>query len=155
MRGMPLVFSAKWAIALGLIGGVASCAVQSLDVSPRIITIQQPWQLQPGSMLAGHQISGGLGDISIELRGSSIYAPFQGKVQPGQEGCVLFSSPEIPSYLLRLCGLRRPRLGDLRAGDAIGSGQVLQCAALRKQPNGEWAMVEPSSSLLEQILKQQ
>jgi hypothetical protein len=82
-----------------------------------------------------------------------VYAPFAGKVEPHREDCVVFSSPEVPAYLLRLCGVRRPKLGQVQQGEAIASAEFLQFAALRRQPDGKWAMVEPSTDVLERTLK--
>ncbi|WP_253188329.1 hypothetical protein [Leptolyngbya sp. 'hensonii'] len=115
----------------------------------------QNWQLQPGDEIAGYPIVSSLGDISIQLRGKPVYAPFQGRIEPFTSHCVVFSSPEVPAYLFRLCGLNRPRLGTVKAGEKIGSGPALQFAALRKQPNGTWAFVEPSQSILEKVLTRQ
>ena len=123
----------------------------------KVIDIQlfQQWQLQPGDLIAGRRLLGGLGDLSIELKGKPIYAPFNGKVQPTTKGgCVVFSSPEVPAYWFRLCGLDHPKTGALQKGEEIGSGDSLQFAALRKQPNGKWAIVEPSQAILERTLKQ-
>lgn len=138
------------AIALGAL--IPSCSPSKLDTQPRQVAIQQTWQLQPGAIVARRRISGGLGDISVELEGGSIYAPFQGRVQPNQADCVLFSSPEVPAYLLRFCGLRHPTTGPVQQGQVIGSGRTLQFSTLRKQPDGKWAMVEPSYKLLERTL---
>jgi hypothetical protein len=118
----------------------------------RTIKIQQSWQLQPGDKIGSYQIAAGLGDISIELNSGKVYAPFDGRVQPNNQRCVLFSSPEVPAYLFRLCGLNQPRLGQIKQGDAIGSGQYLYFATLRKLPEGTWTIVEPSRSMLERLL---
>ena len=141
-----------WSSCLLLLA--AGCARQP-EVSPRAIQLHQKWILQPGAEVAGFKISGGLGDISIELEGKSVRAPFNGKVQPNQADCVVFSSSEVPAYLFRFCGLKRPQLGDLQAGDVIGSGQALQFAALRRQPDGSWAIVEPALDLLERTIRQE
>lgn len=119
----------------------------------RTIEIQQAWQLQPGDRVGNHQIVAGLGDISIHLNGGTVYAPFNGQVQPTIQDCVLFSSPEVPAYLFRLCGLNNPKSGELLAGSAIGSGEYLHFAALRRQPDGTWTMVEPAKSLLERLMR--
>lgn len=116
------------------------------------IRLYQQWELQPGDQIAGRQVLGGLGDISIALNGGNVYAPFAGKTQLDQRRCVLFSSPQVPAYLFRLCGLSDPRLGGVTQGDIIGNGEILEFATLRKQPNGTWAIVEPAKSLLEKIL---
>ena len=120
--------------------------------SPRTIQIQQEWQLQPGDQIGEYHIAAGLGDISIQLEGQKVYAPFNGQVQPHVRDCVLFSSPDVPAYLFRMCGLSRPRLGTVRQGDVIGSGEYLHFATLRKLPEGTWTIVEPSRSILEKLL---
>ena len=121
----------------------------------RSLQIQQNWELQPGDTVGGYRIAGSLGDVSIELNGGTVYAPFDGKVQPNDvAGCLIYSSPEVPAYLFRLCGLRSPKLGDVKQGEAIGKGNYLQFAALRRQPEGTWAIVEPASDILERALKQ-
>ncbi|MDX2099398.1 MAG: hypothetical protein SFW36_16590 [Leptolyngbyaceae cyanobacterium bins.59] len=149
--------SSRSALSLCLLGIallLGGCLNQQVDIPPRAIKFYQNWQLQPGNVVAGYPVVSGLGDISIQLKGKPVYAPFRGRVEPHTSACVVFSSPEVPAYLFRLCGLNRPHLGDLEAGDKIGSGEMLQFAALRKQPNGTWAFVEPSQSILEQLLRQ-
>lgn len=153
MRGMPSVFNNKpwfWLGVLATIGTACSSPVD--EVTPRNLVIEQQWQLQPGSMVGGRYISGGLGDISVEIQGDAIHAPFAGKVQPFDNDCLIYSTPEVPAYLFRLCGLDDANLGDVNPGDPIGRGNLLQFATLRKQPSGKWAMVEPSSTMLENIL---
>ena len=116
------------------------------------LNLYQKWQLQPGDKVAGFPVVSGLGDVSIELNGKSVYAPFEGKAQKDQRNCLIFSSPDVPAYLFRLCGISNPRLGDSNQGDALGSGTVLHFATLRKQPDGTWAIVEPSKPMIERIL---
>lgn len=122
-------------------------------VATRNIKLYQSWELQPGDTLGDRRILGGLGDISISLDGNRVYAPFDGRTQVDQHRCLLFSSPDVPAYLFRLCGLQDVRPGSVNQGDAIGSGNLLQFAALRKQPNGTWAIVEPAKNILERTLK--
>jgi hypothetical protein len=131
----------------------ASCStLPTTPEPPRTIQIQQDWQLQPGDQIGEYQIAAGLGDISIELDNRKVYAPFDGRVQPNVRGCVLFSSPDVPAYLFRMCGLTQPRFGAIDEGDPIGSGQYLHFATLRKLPEGTWTIVEPSRSILEKLL---
>jgi hypothetical protein len=118
----------------------------------RPVQVQQQWEIQPGQRVADYLITGGLGDVSIALQGGTVRAPFKGEVEPHNSDCVIFSSPEVPAYLFRLCGLNRPRLGHVKIGQAIGSAEQLQFATLRKQPDGTWAMVEPSQEILERSL---
>lgn len=132
------------------------CEAERSAVSPtRTIQIQQNWQLQPGATIANHQVVAGLGDISIQLNGDSVHAPFDGEVQQNIADCVLFSSPDLPAYLFRFCGLNNPQIGVIQQGSAIGSGNYVHIATLRKQPEGTWAMVEPAKDILEKLLNGQ
>ncbi len=133
---------------------IVSCTKQPVGESTRELELYQNWELQPGDTIANHQVKGGLGDISISLDGDNIYAPIPGKVQRYKAGCVIFASDELPIYLFRLCGLNHPRIGLRRAGQIIGYGDELQLALLNKQPNGRWALVEPSKKIIEQMLQQ-
>lgn len=131
---------------------VGACGFSAAEIPPRNISIHQSWALQPGSEVGGYRVIGSLGDVSIELKGKTVKAPFDGKVQPTHHECVAFSSPEVPAYLFRLCGVERPRLGPVAAGQVIGRGRVLQFAAMRRQPDGTWAMVEPAVDVLERTV---
>lgn len=153
MQAMNLDFCKGLGLVMLLSALVLSGCSQPNSEPVRVLKIQQQWQLQPGDRVAEHRVAGGLGDISIELKGDSIYAPTDGKVQPNVEGCVVFSGADIPAYVFRWCGLDRPKLGKVRQGEAIGSGDYLQFATLRRQPDGRWAMVEPATSILEKTLK--
>jgi hypothetical protein len=115
--------------------------------------LYQSWQLKLGDQVAGSTVIGGLGDISIALNGKSVYAPSTGDAYLGQQGCVYFAGTDTPAYLFRLCGLKSPKLGALKAGDVIATGDILQFATLLKQSDGTWALVEPDKSLLERTLK--
>jgi hypothetical protein len=150
MPDMTLHFSVRLALGLTLLL-LTGCNTQP-KIEPRNLQIEQTWELQPGDVIAGHRVNGGLGDISIELKGT-VHAPFEGELEPHQNECVIFSSPQIPAYVLRLCGVRHPKLGEVREGEAIGSADVLVFAALRRQRNGKWAMVEPSSSIIERTVR--
>lgn len=129
------------------------CAPAPSDSPPLNIKLYQAWELQPGDSLGDRRILGGLGDISIALDGNNVYAPFDGRTQLDQRRCLIFSSPDVPAYLFRLCGLKDARPGTVNQGDTIGSGTLLQFATLRKQPNGTWAIVEPAKAILERTLK--
>lgn len=142
------------AIALPLTLLLTACFPNPHTEQPRDLQIEQRWQLDIGDRVAGRRVLGGLGDISVALDGKPVYAPFDGKVQRIVTDCVVFSSPQVPAYLFRLCGLKRPHLGELDQGDVIGRGNVLQFATLRRQPDGRYALVEPSSRVLERTLGQ-
>lgn len=132
---------------------IAGCTPQPVVEQPLDVQLYQAWELQPGDVVASFPVSGGLGDISIALQGNKIYAPYDGRLQPNKPGCVVFSSPDVPNYLLRLCGVNNPQFGQRRAGEAIGTADTLQFAILNKRPDGLWALVEPSKRILEQMLQ--
>lgn len=116
------------------------------------LSLYQQWQLQPGDQLQGHPVLGGLGDISIQMNGQSLYAPFAGQARQDDRQCLIFSSPDVPAYLFRLCGLSDRRLGNHAQGDVLGKASVVHIATLRRQPDGKWAIVEPSKPILERFL---
>lgn len=132
---------------------LTGCSTGNSTDSVRTLPIQQSWELKLGDDVAGHRIAGSLGDVSIELNGGSVYAPFDGKVEPNDvAGCVIYSSPEVPAYTFRFCGLHSIRYGDVKQGDGLGKGTMLQFAALRRQPDGTWALVEPAKEIIERSL---
>ncbi len=116
------------------------------------LKLYQQWQLQPGDPIKGYSVVGGLGDISIALNGQSLYAPFDGRAQKDQRSCLIFSSPDVPAYLFRMCGMNDSQYGQHNQGDRLGSANIVFIATLRKQPDGTWAIVEPSKPILERIL---
>ncbi len=141
--------------ALPLLGllGLGACGLAPAQVPQRHIPVQQNWTLQPGSEVGGFPVMGGLGDVSIELGGGKVRAPFDGQLQPtSSDTCVAFTTPEIPAYLFRLCGVTKPRLGEVKARQVMGRSEVLQFAAMRRQPDGTWAIVEPATDILEKTL---
>ncbi|MCU0548646.1 MAG: hypothetical protein MUC48_04790 [Leptolyngbya sp. Prado105] len=151
-----------WGISFGfakvgflvLLSFVSSCT--SLEQSDNTIDepkLYQTWQLKLGDKIADSTVIGGLGDISIALNGKSVYAPSVGKTYTDKKGCVYFAGADTPAYLFRLCGLKSPKLGALKAGDQIASGEILQFATLLKQSDGSWALVEPDKSLLQRTLQ--
>jgi hypothetical protein len=133
---------------------VSGCR-QSEIANPREIMVQQTWELETGQQVSGFRVVASLGDISIDTSGHRIYAPFAGEVERSAlaRDCFFFSSPEVPAYLFRYCGLRRPRLGSIRLGHAMGSARILHFSTLRRQPDGTWAIVEPSRHVLERSLR--
>jgi hypothetical protein len=154
--GTQLIRFRPRSLALGLmlllVGG---CESRLNPPPPRNVNLYQKWTLQPGDQLGGYRIQSGLGDVAVDLKGGKVFMPFEGEVQPaaGQEDlCVIISSPDVPAYLFRLCGLRQPRLGSLAQGSSLGSGGVVAFATLRRQADGTWAMVEPSEKLIGQFL---
>jgi hypothetical protein len=147
---MPDMHLACVTSALALVGLVACAPVP--PSTPLTLKLYQSWELQPGDQLQGYTVLGGLGDITIALQGKAVYAPFDGKVQAHTRECVIFSSPDVPAYLFRLCGVKQPKFGAIAQGSVIGTADTLQFAALRKQAENTWAIVEPSQSILQRIL---
>jgi hypothetical protein len=122
------------------------------EIPRRNVQIHQGWALQAGSQVGGYRVSSGLGDVTLELAGDTVHMPFDGEVQPTQGDCVLLSSPEVPAYLFRLCGMQQAKLGQQPVAHPIGKAEHLVFATLRKQPNGTWMLVEPSTQFIEQLL---
>ncbi|MGB3790966.1 MAG: hypothetical protein WA949_23375 [Phormidesmis sp.] len=120
----------------------------------RNITLQQQWSLNPGDEVAGNSVAGSLGDISLYLEKQRVKAPFDGDLELSEiDDCTLYSTPEIPAYLFRLCGLSKVKYGSIKAGKVIGKGQYLSFATLRRQPDGTWIIVEPARGVLEKALE--
>ncbi|MGB5971704.1 MAG: hypothetical protein WBG38_00210 [Nodosilinea sp.] len=149
----------RWSRRLGLLTlvllGGWGCSSPDADPSPRSVTLYQKWVLQPGDRLAGYQVQSGLGDVALDLQGKRVFMPFDGQVQPAEgkvDLCVVLSSPDVPAYLFRVCGLRQVKLGDRAEGDPIGSGDNVAFATLRRQADGTWAMVEPAKEMIAQFL---
>lgn len=136
-------------LAIALVGTACS----QTPTAVRTVPIQQSWELQLGSTVGKHRIAAGLGDISIEMKGDRVYIPFDGEVQSNDvAGCYIYSTPDVPAYLFRLCGLKSGKTGRVRSGDTLGSADYLHFAALRRQPDGTWALVEPSKEMLERMI---
>jgi hypothetical protein len=140
------------AVAVALVA-IAGCTPKPTSEPPVEVSLYQQWEMQPGDTVASYTVLGGLGDLSIDTSGGKVYAPYDGRLQPHKPGCVIFSSAEVPNYLLRLCGLKQPRYGQRLAGEAIGTANTLQFALLNKRSDGLWALVEPSEQILEQMLQ--
>jgi len=148
MRGMTLA-SVVSVISAGLVLG---CGDRPSETSMASVNLYQNWQLQPGDAVQTYSVVSGLGDVSLDLDGAAVLAPFRGTMQRMDGSCALFTSPDVPAYRFRLCGLSQPQLGEVNAGDRLGSAQILTLALLRRQTDGTWAMVEPSVTMLEQWL---
>ena len=131
---------------------LSSCAAKS-TLKPRAITLQQQWTLNPGDEIAGNPVTGSLGDISLHLGGQKLYATFDETLEMReQSACTLYSTPEIPAYLFRLCGLSKVNYGEIKASKSMGKGEYLSFATLRRQPDGTWIIVEPARDVLEKAL---
>lgn len=151
---MPLLFSkySGLGLTLGLfLSLVVGCSRPAS--APRRLNLHQSWSLPMGSAIAGYPVSSSLGDISLELGGDAVRMPFNGTVEPTEMDCVLVSSDDIPAYLFRLCGLSQTKFGSRQRGQTIGRADHLIFAMLRREPDGTWAMVEPSAQFIKQLLK--
>ena len=136
-------------LSVVLLGGCGAKA----KPKPRVITLQQQWALNPGDEVDGNLVSGSLGDISLLLKQGKVSAPFDGELDPSEiKQCALYSTPEIPAYLFRLCGLQKFNYGEVKAGAPMGKGDYLSFATLRRQPDGTWIIVEPAKGVLEKVL---
>ena len=156
--GWPPMMLSRFSLSLGLsllLMGLSGCGSLA-PVVPRQIVLKQSWEIESGDRVAGQLVTGSLGDVSVQLQGTRLRAPFAGQVELAAKGfhCVYFSTPEVPAYLFRYCGVRQPRIGKVQAGEAIGRGRQIHFATLRRQPDGAWAIVEPSDRVLEQSLNQ-
>ena len=153
IRAIARLFFGVGAILLCML--LASCVRQSAP-QPRAITLKQQWELNPGDEISGSLVSGSLGDISLILdRGSRVTAPFDGLIEPTElKGCDFYSTPEIPAYLFRLCGLSQVDYGKVESGRTLGKAKNISFATLRKQPDGTWIIVEPARGVLEKAIKQ-
>ena len=143
-------------ILLSLTTGPAlsSCRDEAI-AAPRSVAIDQSWELTLGHVVEGFRVVAGLGDVTMHLRGARVRAPFDGEVQLSADGedCIFFASPEVPAYLFRFCGLTNPHAGEVEAGDSMGRAQYLHFTTMRRQPEGTWAIVEPSTHVLERSLQ--
>jgi hypothetical protein len=140
---------------LSLMIGLVGCS-SIAPVVPRQIVLKQTWEIESGDRVAGQIVTGSLGDISVQLKGARLRAPFDGQVELASKGyqCIYFSTAEVPAYLFRYCGVKRPRLGPIQTGAVMGRGRIVHFATLRRQPDGAWALVEPSDRVLERSLNQ-
>ena len=146
----PILSTAISFLLIFLVG----CGSQQTSEAPKQFPMTQNWELKPGDTIANYKILGGLGDISIALKGKKLYAPYNGRVQPHNSQCVVFSSEEVSAYLFRICGLQSTQFGSRLRGETMGRGEQVQIALLNKQADGKWAMVEPSKEIIEQMLQQ-
>ncbi len=134
----------------------------------REIELDRSWGIQTGDLVRDRRVVGGLGEISIEMNGQS-YAPFDGEIEgnfativegtiaPGGRDCAIFSSPQMPAYLLKLCGFEQRYLGAVSEGDPIGkTDSHLHVALLSYRPGEDnapqWVYVPPSPQLIEKLV---
>ena len=151
VRGFGIWYQ-HWGRIVGVTAFALLAGCQRGEVPLRNLQVHQGWALQVGSQVAGYRISSGLGDITLDLAGDTIQMPFNGEVQPTQGDCVLLSSAEVPAYLFRLCGVQQAKLGLRSQSQPIGKAERLVFATLRKQPDGTWVLVEPSTQFITRLV---
>ncbi|MDI9639312.1 hypothetical protein QM565_26760 [Geitlerinema splendidum] len=134
------------------------------------IDIKEIWENHSGQKIAGHPVVGGLGDISLEYRGN-IVAPLGGEVEgnfvlatetslvKNTSDCVLYSTPQQPGYLLKLCGLKERNSGEIKAGETIGKTDGLLHLSLltfrrSSSERPQWIYVSPSTQLIASVLSE-
>ncbi|MEM6837452.1 MAG: hypothetical protein AAF609_11395 [Cyanobacteria bacterium P01_C01_bin.120] len=139
----------------GILAPMLSSCREEAIAAPRSVAVDQSWQLSLGNRVEGFRVVAGLGDVTMHLSGAQVRAPFSGQVELSADGpdCIFFSSPEVPAYLFRFCGVSRPQAGNVEAGDFLGRAQYLHFATMRRQPEGTWSIVEPSTNVLERSLQ--
>ncbi|MGK7902443.1 MAG: hypothetical protein AB4352_13695 [Hormoscilla sp.] len=144
---------------------------RSAEYQPRRkqIEVEKVWGIEAGKVIAGQRVIGGLGDISLEFKGI-VKAPLTGYVEgkfvlvteedliEGTKDCIIFYSPQMPAYLLKICGLTRRNLGPVDRGSPIGeTGGKLHISLLsfRKvaDQTNKWIYVSPSETLIEQLVR--
>jgi hypothetical protein len=134
------------------------------------IELQKSWGIHAGDVIGNYPVAGGLGEISLRIRGN-IRAPMDGRVEDkfvlvsegtiinSDDNCVLFSSPQLPAYLSKFCGLETQNLGLVRQGQSIGKTDgYLHVALLTYRQSAEnrnqWVYVSPSMGWLEKLVAQ-
>lgn len=142
-----------------------SLELQSL---PQEVVVQRDWQIQAGDTIGGHPVVASLGDLSIRMQGV-VHAPESGTLFDDvvwivdnsthslPEGCAVFVSPQLPTYLSRLCGLRTVTSETVQSGQAIAQVQgMLHFSLLTLRHNSDqdlgWQYVAPSPGFLSQFL---
>ena len=136
--------------------------------SVREIELQNTWGVKAGDSIEGYFIASGLGDISLAMKGKVI-APIDGNVEEnfvlisdgslirGPSDCIIFSSPQLPAYLIKLCGLASRNLEQVEGGKPIGkTNGYLHISLFSYRPNQEsgaiWVYVPPSPQLIESLV---
>ncbi len=123
--------------------------------------------VQSGEQIANRRVVAGLGDLSLESTGE-VYAPTNGHVEAnfalisegtmtrGANDCVLFTSPQLPTYMSRLCGLKKRNVGSIQQNKAIGeTNGYLHVALLSLRRNEDrslkWMYVSPSPDFVKRF----
>lgn len=132
------------------------------------IEVKKVGDIESGEVIAGQRVIGGLGDISLKFNGS-VKAPVTGVVDSefvlvtednlidSTRDCIIFSSAQMPAYLLKICGLTGRNLGAVDRGSPIGeTGGKLHISLLsfRQVDNQtkKWIYVSPSKTLIEKLV---
>ncbi len=144
---------------------------ESAARSPRTvreIELQNTWGVKAGDAIEKYFVASGLGDISLAMKGNVI-APLDGNIEEkfvlisdgslirGTSDCVIFSSPQMPAYLIKLCGLKSRNLDLVEGGKPIGkTNGYLHISLFSYRPHPDsgamWVYVPPSPQLLESLV---
>ncbi|GEM_PF-1203046 len=116
--------------------------------SHRPLSLTQKWQVKVGDEVNGAQIIGSLGQVSMKLSDRTGKAPFDGSVAVANAGCIRFDGMDVPGYAFMICGLDRYTFGLVNKGQSLGSGNIMLLGVLRRQNDGAYAFVEPSSTIV-------
>ncbi|MDY6936283.1 MAG: hypothetical protein SWY16_01345 [Cyanobacteriota bacterium] len=138
--------------------------------SVREIELQNTWGVKAGESIDRYLVASGLGDISLAMKGK-VLAPLDGNIEHkfvlisdgslirGTSDCVIFSSPQMPAYLIKLCGLASRNFNRIESGKPIGeTNGYLHISLFSYRPNPEngatWVYVPPSPQLIQNLVAQ-
>ena len=125
--------------------------------------LRQSWGWLPGSQVADRAVVGGLGSIALAMDGP-VHAPMDGVVYEqaalvaeGQlsrlpSSCAVFTSVQLPSYAVQLCGLRDRQVGAVKGGQVVGHSQRFLHLSVLRRDGTQWMFVPPSPEIVEQVL---
>ncbi|WP_017661921.1 hypothetical protein [Baaleninema simplex] len=130
------------------------------------VTVASDVSIAAGDEIAERRVVAAFGELSLRTSGK-VFAPFDGwangqlvfvtdgTLRSMPSDCTVFSSPQIPNYLLRLCGLGRRHLGYRRLGEALGRADGYLHVTLltyRTEESGDlWVYVPPAASLVQHL----
>jgi hypothetical protein len=148
-------------------GGFVGHSIEHEQIPPEIV-VQRSWNVQQGDTIAGYAVVASLGDLSVKMRGP-VQAPEGGQVSNQvtwvaetstdslAKDCVVYASPQFPTYLSQLCGVQQAKHGQVKEGQTIAQIHgMLHFSLLTRRPNAEqtseWHYVAPSPGFLEAFL---
>ncbi|MGC9502305.1 hypothetical protein [Baaleninema sp.] len=130
------------------------------------VTVESATAVAAGDEIADRPVVAEFGELSLRATGR-VFAPVDGwangqfrfvtggRLRSMPSDCTILSSPQIPNYLLKLCGLARRHLGYRRVGEPLGrTDGYLHVALLtyRSDEAGDrWVYVPPAPSLVQTL----